>query len=74
MVVWLVMRMSNPIEILGLCSTQGAAIERCSQPHDVIGPLEVDAPIPDAPTQWPGAFYPLAPLSESAKRERPLLC
>lgn len=63
MIAWLVLIVGNQTVIRGVCSSRALAMQRCSLPNDVIGPVEVDAQFPPGIQRWKGAFAPLLPLS-----------
>lgn len=56
-VVWLALRVSMEMEVLGVFSTGAAADAACKQPNDVYGPIEMDVM---ATGPWIGAYYPRA--------------
>lgn len=56
-IVWLALRVAIAIEVIGVFSTQASAIAACSYPHDVVGPVELDA---RHTGHWAGAYYPLS--------------
>lgn len=56
--VWLALRMAQPVEVLGIFSTEDKARAVCIEWYDVIGPIAIDEELPDV--DWPGAYYPLA--------------
>ena len=58
--IWLVLRLTTPVEILGIFASQSAAVSQCTEPHDLVGPLHIDEILPIDKTEWPGAFYPVA--------------
>lgn len=67
MIFWLAIRLTTPFEILGLYSSKTKAAEKCSELYDVVGPLTLDEDLPEEITEWPGAFYPRAKVSEVLK-------
>lgn len=49
----------NVFEVFGAFSTEEIAVANC-RPGEWIGPLPLDARLPDEPVSWPGAYYPHA--------------
>ena len=58
MTLWLVLRMTNPVEVMGVFSDHQLAEHACTHPWDCIGPLELDVKCPNRAEPWPGAYYP----------------
>ena len=60
--VWLVLRVPQEcagLEVRGVFLTEDEARAACRMVNDMIGPVEVGAQLPDEPTAWPAAYYPL---------------
>jgi len=53
-----------PLEIIGVFRTRKAAEQACQEPTDCIGPLTIGEILPREMVEWPGAYYPLAEVSE----------
>lgn len=57
--VWIVGRDDDEggWQFLGVFSTEAAAVARCTKPeYDFVGPVELDAVLPEEVLVWPGAF------------------
>lgn len=63
MKLWLAGRNSpspaKSVEILGLYDSEDAAVKRCTQYWDFVGPLMLNEALPEETVAWPGAYYPL---------------
>jgi hypothetical protein len=46
-------------EMCGVFSTEAQASAACRSADYFVGPIEVDAPVPDGSAPWPGAYRPL---------------
>lgn len=57
--VWLVLRY-EPLQVMGIYTTEKLAVAACFLPVDVIGKVEIDKPSIDEGVDWVGAYYPLA--------------
>lgn len=55
---WLVWRFTNPIEIIGIYTTEKRAIAQCTSGLHGIGPLIVNAPSTHKSSPWDGSYYP----------------
>lgn len=60
MTAWIVMRMSETVEVMGVFSTEKLAVEACTKWFDCVCPIELDKRAPEETTEWPGAYYPIA--------------
>lgn len=60
-ILWLVLKMGDhgAEEILGLYDTEKEAVKRCKTRQDIVGPLELNAKLPDKVKTWPDAYYPI---------------
>jgi|JI8StandDraft_1071087.scaffolds.fasta_scaffold1772208_1 hypothetical protein len=63
MIIWLVLRREEPLEVLGAYSTENLAIQNCFRPTDVIGSVELDATAVDENVPWESAYFPLNEFS-----------
>lgn len=48
-------------EVQGVFTTEELARAACTREDDFIGPVELDARLPEERLQWPGLFYPNLP-------------
>ena len=65
MILWICGRFtdSKPWEVLGVYSSEDAAINRCTKQIDFVAPLELDEDLPEECIEWPGCYYPLAEIT-----------
>lgn len=65
MIVWVVIRMTYPFEIVGVFSSEDAAVGASSSELDFVGPIKLDEVTPTS-EPWPGGFYPHARPADAA--------
>lgn len=59
MIVWVVIRMTYPFAIVGVFSSEDAAVGAASSDLDFVGPITLDEMTPTH-EPWPGGYYPHA--------------
>lgn len=64
-IVWLALRMSERVEVLGIFITEDEAKAACSRHEDVIGPVPFGVVL--LTENWPGAYYPIAQRQAGGK-------
>ncbi len=66
--VWLALRMNvyrnpppppslRPVEVLGVFAGENEAVEACTTPYDICGPVNFNEIVWDS-EEWKGAYYP----------------
>jgi hypothetical protein len=68
MTVWVVGQYREPSwDIQGVFSSEEKAVAACRHANYFVGPMPLDADLPDAlQPEWPGAYYPHARLVNGA--------
>jgi hypothetical protein len=71
MQVWLVFKYicgdypTASSEFLGIFDSEEKAVARCTIPQHWVGPANLNEALPDEPTPWPGAYYPIETPAEN---------
>lgn len=47
-----------PWQMVGVFSEEALAVAACADFRFFVGPMRLNEPAPDDPTEWPGAYYP----------------
>lgn len=46
-------------ELLGVFSTEQAAVAACTAEDDFVGPVPLDTVLPTESVDWPGSYFPI---------------